>query len=112
MLKANYFKVNIPNGDLHHYDVDIRPDKCPRRVNREIIENVVENFRNQIFQVIYFLNKQSSIFEPFFRTDDLYLTGDAICTPHNLFPSIDSELSSMLLFLEKVAIELSELLSR
>lgn len=50
VLKANYFKVNIPNGDLHHYDVDIRPDKCPRRVNREIIENMVENFRNQIFQ--------------------------------------------------------------
>ena len=51
VLKANYFKVNIPNTDLHHYDVDIRPDKCPRRVNREIIENMVENFRNQIFQV-------------------------------------------------------------
>ncbi|CBY20341.1 unnamed protein product [Oikopleura dioica] len=50
VLKANYFKVNIPNTDLHHYDVDIRPDKCPRRVNREIIENMVENFRNQIFQ--------------------------------------------------------------
>ena len=50
-LKANYFKVTIPNGDLHHYDVDIKPDKCPRRVNREIIETMVENFRNAIFQV-------------------------------------------------------------
>jgi eukaryotic translation initiation factor 2C len=51
LLKANYFKVTIPNGDLHHYDVDIKPDKCPRRVNREIIETMVENFRNAIFQV-------------------------------------------------------------
>lgn len=33
-LKANYFKVSIPNGDIHHYDIDIKPDKCPRRVNR------------------------------------------------------------------------------
>ena len=53
-LKANYFKVTIPNGDLHHYDVDIKPDKCPRRVNREIIETMVENFRNAIFQVFHF----------------------------------------------------------
>ena len=50
-LRANYFQVQIPNGDLHHYDVDIKPDKCPRRVNREIVENMVENYRNAIFQV-------------------------------------------------------------
>ena len=53
-LRANYFKVKIPDTDLHHYDVDIRPDKCPRRVNREIIENMVENFRSRIFQVLIF----------------------------------------------------------
>ena len=33
-LKANYFKVSIPTGELQHYDVEIKPDKCPRRVNR------------------------------------------------------------------------------
>lgn len=49
-LKANYFKVQIPNGDIHHYDIDIKPDKCPRRVNREIISTMVENFRQAIFQ--------------------------------------------------------------
>lgn len=54
-LRANYFKVKIPDTDLHHYDVDIRPDKCPRRVNREIIENMVENFRSRIFQVHFSL---------------------------------------------------------
>ena len=51
-LRANYFQVQIPNSDLHHYDVDIKPDKCPRRVNREIVENMVDNFRNAIFQDI------------------------------------------------------------
>ncbi|XP_039253846.2 protein argonaute-2-like [Styela clava] len=49
-LKANYFKVSIPNGDIHHYDIDIHPDKCPRRVNREIIETMVGNYRTAIFQ--------------------------------------------------------------
>jgi len=33
-LKANYFSVKIPNGDIHQYDIDINPDGCPRRVNR------------------------------------------------------------------------------
>ena len=49
-LRANFFKVTVPNGDLHHYDVEIKPDKCPRRVNRQILETMVENFRNAIFQ--------------------------------------------------------------
>ena len=63
-LRANYFKVKIPDTDLHHYDVDIRPDKCPRRVNREIIENMVENFRSRIFQV-HFSFLEFAIYESF-----------------------------------------------
>jgi len=33
-LLANYFEVDIPKIDVYHYEVDIKPDKCPRRVNR------------------------------------------------------------------------------
>lgn len=33
-LRANHFQVRIPRGLIHHYDVSIQPDKCPRRVNR------------------------------------------------------------------------------
>nr|XP_009684147.1 PREDICTED: protein argonaute-1-like [Struthio camelus australis] len=33
-LLANYFEVDIPKIDVFHYEVDIKPDKCPRRVNR------------------------------------------------------------------------------
>lgn len=33
-LLANYFEVEIPKMDVYHYEVDIKPDKCPRRVNR------------------------------------------------------------------------------
>ena len=43
-LRANFFKVKIPKNDIHHYDVSIHPDKCPRRVNREVIEALVENY--------------------------------------------------------------------
>ena len=34
MLRANHFQVRIPRGFIHHYDISILPDKCPRRVNR------------------------------------------------------------------------------
>ena len=33
-LKANHFEITIVKGFLHHYDVAINPEKCPRRVNR------------------------------------------------------------------------------
>ena len=35
-LKANHFQVKILTCILYHYDIAIQPDKCPRRVNREI----------------------------------------------------------------------------
>ena len=34
LLKVNHFQVKIPKGFIHHYDVAIFPEKCPRRVNR------------------------------------------------------------------------------
>lgn len=42
MLRANHFQITIPRGFLHHYDVSITPDKCPRKINREIIETMVQ----------------------------------------------------------------------
>lgn len=31
-LKANHFQITMPRGFVHHYDVTIQPDKCPRKV--------------------------------------------------------------------------------
>lgn len=31
-LKANHFQISMPRGYVHHYDVNIQPDKCPRKV--------------------------------------------------------------------------------
>ncbi|KAJ8321901.1 hypothetical protein KUTeg_000372 [Tegillarca granosa] len=50
LLRANHFQVRIPKGVIHHYDVQITPDKCPRRVNREIIETMVTAYSQKIFQ--------------------------------------------------------------
>lgn len=33
-LLANCFQVEIPKIDVYLYEVDIKPDRCPRRVNR------------------------------------------------------------------------------
>lgn len=32
MLRANHFQISMPRGYVHHYDVNIQPDKCPRKV--------------------------------------------------------------------------------
>lgn len=34
----------MPRGFLYHYDVTISPDKCPRKINREIIETMVKAY--------------------------------------------------------------------
>ena len=34
MLRANHFQISMPRGYIHHYDISIQPDKCPRKVNR------------------------------------------------------------------------------
>lgn len=33
-LQANFFEMDIPKIDIYHYELDIKPEKCPRRVNR------------------------------------------------------------------------------
>ena len=43
-------QVKIPSCSLYHYDVTITPDKCPRRVNREIIEVLVNTHKEYFGQ--------------------------------------------------------------
>ncbi|KXJ71356.1 hypothetical protein RP20_CCG020776 [Aedes albopictus] len=44
VLRANHFQITMPRGFVHHYDINIQPDKCPRKVNREIIETMVHAY--------------------------------------------------------------------
>jgi hypothetical protein len=32
VLRANHFQISMPRGFVHHYDINIQPDKCPRKV--------------------------------------------------------------------------------
>ncbi|UYV68162.1 AGO1 [Cordylochernes scorpioides] len=53
LLRANHFQINVPPGYLHHYDVSITPDKCPRKVNspterREVVDRIHKNQRQII----------------------------------------------------------------
>ena len=43
-LRANHFTLCMPRGFLHLYEVTITPEKCPRKINREIIETMVSAF--------------------------------------------------------------------
>lgn len=43
-LRANHFQISMPRGYIHHYHVNIQPDKCPRKVNRDIIETMVHAY--------------------------------------------------------------------
>jgi len=51
MLRANHFQISMPRGFIHHYDISIQPDKCPRKVNREIIETMVHAY-GKIFSTL------------------------------------------------------------
>jgi len=57
LLRANHFQVRIPKGFIHHYEITIQPDKCPRRVNREITETMVQAYSQKIF------NGQKPVFD-------------------------------------------------
>uniref|UniRef100_A0A674EZP0 Protein argonaute-3-like n=1 Tax=Salmo trutta TaxID=8032 RepID=A0A674EZP0_SALTR len=48
-LLANCFQVDIPKMDIYLYEVDINPEKCPRRVNREVVDSMVKHFKVTIF---------------------------------------------------------------
>uniref|UniRef100_A0A673I8S1 Argonaute RISC catalytic component 3a n=1 Tax=Sinocyclocheilus rhinocerous TaxID=307959 RepID=A0A673I8S1_9TELE len=48
-LLANCFQVEIPKMDVYLYEVDIKPEKCPRRVNREVVDSMVKHFKVTIF---------------------------------------------------------------
>ena len=51
-LRANFFRMNIPPrlSDLYHYDVEITPNKCPRIVKRDVVNQIVMKYRSTVFQ--------------------------------------------------------------
>ena len=51
-LRANFFRLNISPqlSDLYHYDVEITPEKCPKSVKRNVVNEIINNYKQTIFQ--------------------------------------------------------------
>ena len=51
-LRANFFRMDISPrlSDLYHYDVEITPDRCPRMVKRDVVNEIVMKYRSTVFQ--------------------------------------------------------------
>ena len=51
-LRANHFEIEIQKlGVIHQYRINITPDKCPRKINREIIGTLMRQYQ-EVFQAI------------------------------------------------------------
>ncbi|XP_058090486.1 protein argonaute 1-like [Magnolia sinica] len=46
MVKANHFFAELPDKDLHQYDVSIAPEVTSRGVNRAVMEQLVKLYRD------------------------------------------------------------------
>ncbi|CEF69226.1 Protein argonaute-4 [Strongyloides ratti] len=44
LLRANHFKVSMPIGDVEYYHVDIMPEKCPRKINRDVVKALIQAY--------------------------------------------------------------------
>ncbi|GLT82084.1 hypothetical protein SLE2022_004960 [Rubroshorea leprosula] len=45
MVRANHFIVQLADKDLHHYDVSISPEVTSKKVNRDIMAQLVEMYK-------------------------------------------------------------------
>ncbi len=51
-LRANFFRLNVSSEltDLYHYDVEITPNKCPRAVKRDVVNEIIRKYKDTTFQ--------------------------------------------------------------
>lgn len=51
-LRANFFRLNDSSqlSDLYHYDIEITPNKCPRTVKREVMNEIIRRYKDKTFQ--------------------------------------------------------------
>ncbi|CAL0304042.1 unnamed protein product [Lupinus luteus] len=45
-IRANHFLVQVADRDLHHYDVAINPEVTSKKVNRDIMKQLVETYQD------------------------------------------------------------------
>lgn len=74
----------MPRGFIHHYDVSIQPDKCPRKVNREIIETMVHAYSKIFGTLKPVFDGRSNLY----TRDPLPIGNDRVDLEVSLTPSI------------------------
>ena len=47
-LRTNHFKIDLPRGNIYHYDVSIQPGKCPRQINRQVIKQIETKYKDKL----------------------------------------------------------------
>ena len=77
-LLANHFALQIPDGFIHHYDVEITPSKCPRSLNRQIIEAAVDRYTDQLGHYPAF-DGQKNLYTPRRLPQDKVSCVKAVC---------------------------------
>ncbi|PPD75857.1 hypothetical protein GOBAR_DD27219 [Gossypium barbadense] len=45
VVRANHFLVDVANADLHHYDVTITPEVTAKKVNRAIMKQLIDVYK-------------------------------------------------------------------
>jgi eukaryotic translation initiation factor 2C len=72
-LRANHFSIQISQGFIYQYSVGIIPDKCPKRVNREIIDCLVKA-KPMLF------NNQKPVYDgrKYLYTKEMWLNGEKV----------------------------------
>ncbi|CAN1134896.1 Protein argonaute MEL1 [Linum perenne] len=48
VIQANHFLVELSDRDLHHYDVSIKPEVTSRKVNRLIMQQLLDENKNEL----------------------------------------------------------------
>ena len=51
-LRANFFPLRISSKltDLYHYDIEITPNKCPKAVKRDVVREIVRQYKDSTFK--------------------------------------------------------------
>ena len=64
-VKTNYFPLtSLPEADVHHYDIDITPEKCPAAILRKVFKAAVESNREKFDAIIPIFDGRSNAFSP------------------------------------------------
>lgn len=62
-LRANHFPIKFPDkGEVYHYDVTIKPDTFPRRINRQVVKEIEKEYSSVLEGILLAYDGAKSIY--------------------------------------------------